>query len=105
MRNAKAEYDAAVLSGKRDVVEFFSANISSEGEAGSFLKRHRMNANQFSFWVAAVVEDAEKTELDWRFNPVAARALSEAWIEGTAATRKPTVRETEQFKKLSALTK
>lgn len=100
VRSAKVIYEATVLEGQTEAVEYFSEAVTTQAEATEFLKFTQLNAYQFSYWIEAVLESAKKTGRDWKLNPVAAKAFTSAWVASAINdTKRDEVKKNKQYVK------
>lgn len=106
INSAKSRFEQEILDNRRDVVEFFSEAITTQKEAASFLARYKKNAFVLTSWINSVIEEKKAIGEDWSFNPVAAKALSQAWYDSiTTEAKKRETSNSDRYKKLVSWSK
>lgn len=106
INSAKSRFEQEILANRTDVVEYFSEAITTQKEAASFLARYKKNAFNFTAWIESVIEAKAAAGEDWSFNPVAAKALSQAWYESvTTEAKKRETSNSDRYKKLVSWSK
>ncbi|WP_445996284.1 hypothetical protein ACUWEX_11140 [Okibacterium fritillariae] len=98
--SARERAEREELEGKTKVVHYFSDTITTEKEATAFLKNYRTSANRMSFFIEQVASAEAKSQTGWKFSPVAAKALANAWTAtaGTDSTKKAKLMDGPRYK-------